>query len=178
MAFPTFYNPVISGKLRMSAPRDNRLITWYLLLKDEWLPAQWTRLKDWFSAVRAEPHLFWQTPQVRYGGIAVGVLVAVWFLAGLARMLEPANAREMQPQATTATFHVLCTNPDCKHHFLVERKFGFDDFPVQCPRCKQKTGQHAVRCVSTLCGGKYVAPIEMDGELRCPECGAVLGSAR
>ena len=61
----------------MPPPERNRLVTWYLLVKDEWLPAQRRRLEEWWSAVRAEPRLAWATPQVRYGVFGLGIVAAV-----------------------------------------------------------------------------------------------------
>jgi hypothetical protein len=159
-------------------PRQrNRLITWYLLLRDEWLPTQWEGLKTWCSAVRAEPILAWQTPKVRYAAFGLAVFLGIWVLLWALSLLAPAGAEEMQSRAKTANFHVVCSNPECKRHFLIKRKFGFDDFPVQCPYCKRETGKHAVRCTSATCRGRYVIPIEVDDELRCSECGAILGPA-
>lgn len=161
----------------MPAPERNRLNTWYVLIKEEWLPAQVTRVKAWISAAREEPALVWQTPQVRYAVMGVGALVAVWILIFLFSLLEPPGAKNAQPRAKTATFHVVCGNRDCGHHFLIERKFGFDDFPVECPKCGQETARHAMRCHSEDCGGRYVIAQEEDGQLRCAECGASLGPA-
>jgi len=115
--------------------------------------------------------LVWQTPAIRYATYAVGgiILVSVfgWF-AGLLAPPPPAGARA---EATTADFHVVCTNPSCGIHFAVRRPFGFDDFPVRCPKCKQETGFPARRCVSKTCNGKWVVPEKVDGVLRCPICG-------
>jgi len=159
-------------------PRDrNRIVAWYLLLKDEWLPGQRQKLGEWARACREEPVLIWETPQVRWGVICVSgllaVLLVVWFVGWMVPDL-PASAK---PQAKTANFHVVCTNPACKHHFLIERKFGFDHFPVVCPRCKEKTGQLGLRCHSEKCGGKYVAAVKRGDRLICTECGADLGPA-
>ena len=159
-------------------PRERRrLVTWYLLAKEEWLPAQWERVKEWTSVVRAEPALVWETPAVRYTAFALAVLLGVWLLVWAVSLLEPPGAAEMQAGNSTVGFHVVCSNRECGRHFMITREEDFDDFPVQCPFCKQKTGQHAMRCLSPTCQGTYVIPIEVDGELRCSECGAVLGKA-
>lgn len=159
-------------------PRDrNRLVSWYLLLKDEWLPAQRQRLGEWAQACREEPTLIWQTPQVRWTVIAAvgltAILVAAWFIEWVAPGAPPSAG----PLAKTATFHVVCTNPDCKQHFLIERRFNFDGFPVLCPRCHNKTAQRALRCSSAQCGGRHVAVAERGGRFICTECGADLGPA-
>ena len=68
----------------MPPPDQNRLVAWFLLIKDEWLPSQKERLWAWCAAARAEPYLIWQTPQVRYGTILAGALAAIlsiiWFV--------------------------------------------------------------------------------------------------
>ena len=161
----------------MPPPQRNRFINWDLLLKDEWLPGQGRRMVDWSQAVREEPRLIWQTPQVRYMVYGLGILVGVWALMSVVSALEPAPPKGAQSRARTADIHVVCTNPECRHHFLIKREFGFDRFPVVCPRCKQKSGQRAVRCFSKGCGGKYVVPVESGGRLYCSQCGTDLGEA-
>ncbi|MCP4249103.1 MAG: hypothetical protein GY778_18830 [bacterium] len=160
----------------MPPPRQSRLIAWYLLLKDEWIPAQWRGLSAWGQAAREEPRLIWETPQVRYAVYGIGVLIGVGVLVWLASALGPPQ-KDVQPRAKTADFHVICLDDDCGHHFLINRKFGFDRFPVTCPRCEGQTGHRAQRCHSRACAGRYVAPIESDGEFICASCGADLGRA-
>ncbi|MHC4092136.1 MAG: hypothetical protein ACYSVY_18005 [Planctomycetota bacterium] len=161
----------------MPPPERNRLITWYLLLKDEWLPAQRQRLADWSQAVREEPRLVWQTPQIRYTVYGLGGLAALWALLWALSLLQPAPPKGARPRANTANIHVVCSNPECKHHFVILRKFGFDNFPVACPRCEQEKGRRAMRCFSSTCDRKLVAPVESDSRLHCSECGADLGAA-
>lgn len=161
----------------MPPPQRSRLVEWVMLLKDEWLPSQRARLVAWYEAVRAEPVLIWQTPTIRYGVYGLGGLLAVWLLVWALSLLEPPAPAEVRARARTANFHVVCTNPDCGNHFMIAREFGFKKFPVECPQCHQRTGQRAMRCNSRACRGRFVAIIEIDGELRCRECGAVLGPA-
>jgi len=161
----------------MPPPPPNRFIAWYLLVKDEWWPSQRQRLGDWFAAVREEPVLIWQTPQIRYTVYGLGALAGVMVLVWGTSLLEPVVPQGVQPRTRTANFHVVCSNPDCSHQFVIIRKFRFDDFPVACPQCEQETGRRAVRCGSPTCRRRYVAPIESDGRLHCSACGADLGEA-
>jgi hypothetical protein len=92
-------------------------------------------------------------------------------VSGLIGLMAPAVPEGAQPEAKTADFHVVCTNPDCGHHFLIHEKFGFHRFPVVCPACGQKTGAEARRCFSETCRGRWVAPREVNGKLQCPVCG-------
>lgn len=151
---------------------DNRLIYWFFLIKDEWLPSQRRRLGEWFTACRAEPSLIWQTPQVRYSVYGLGGLAAVLCVITLVHTITPPPPANARPRATTATFHVVCSEPECDHHFMVERKFSFKKFPLQCPKCQKQTGQSAMRCFSETCKGKYVLPKERDGKRYCSECSA------
>lgn len=133
-----------------------------------------TRLGDWKDAVREEPVLIWQTTAIRYSVYAIaGCLGLSAILWGLSLFHPPQAA----PPAKTADFHVLCTNPSCGRHFVINRKFNFDDFPVPCPVCKQKTGQQAMRCSSKQCGGQWVVPKTTQDRLRCPICAEDLGKA-
>ena len=161
----------------MPQTQRNRLIEWFALLKEEWLPSQRARMADWCEACREEPILIWRTPTIRYGVYGLGGLAGVWFLAWGMSLLEPAPVKDARPRADTANYHVVCGNPDCGHHFMITRKFGFNKFPVECVRCNQSSGRRATRCNSPACRGQYVAMLESDGEIRCGECGAVLGQA-
>ncbi len=159
----------------MRPQEPNRWVAWYLLVKEEWLPARRRALREWWSAVRQEPRLAWQTPQVRYGAAILGVILLAVLATSLVDALAlppPANAR---PQATTANFHVVCSDPECGHHFLIERKFGFSRFPVECPKCHKPSGERAARCHSSTCGGRYVATAEKEEQRYCPRCGTRLG---
>ena len=161
----------------MPPPDRSRLIAWYLLIKDEWLPAQRQKLGEWWSAVREEPRLLWDTPQVVYGLIGLGGLVVILVAVSLLNAFTPPPPANARPEATTANFHVVCSRSECLHHFMIERNFGFDDFPVECPRCHHQTGQLALRCRSNTCGGRYVPTIEKDGQLHCRICDNALGPA-
>ncbi len=161
----------------MPVPQRSRLVEWFVLVKDEWLPSQRARLVAWGEAVREEPYLICQTPAIRYGVYGLGSLLAVWVLVWTVSLLEPAPVKNARPRATTAAYDVVCTDPTCGHHFMINRKFGFKKFPVECSKCRQRTGQRARRCSSPACSGGFVAPTEVEDQLRCPECDAVLGPA-
>lgn len=142
----------------------------------EWLPTVRVRFNEWVEACREEPALVWQTPVVRYATYTLGGIVLAFTLLGVVDLFAPGGP-EPVPRARTADFHVVCSDPACGYHFVISRKFRFDSFPVQCPKCKQLTGQQARRCNSELCGGRWVAPQIVDGYFRCPHCHAVLGVA-
>lgn len=161
----------------MPAPQRSRIVEWFALVKDEWLPAQRANLTAWGEAVREEPQLIWQTPAIRYGVYGTASLLAVLILVWTVNLLEPAPVKGARPRAKTAAYDVVCSEPSCGHHFMIDRKFGFKRFPVECSKCRQRTGQRARRCNSPACSGGFVVPIEVDDQLRCPECDGVLGPA-
>lgn len=161
----------------MPSSKPNRLIEWYLLFKDEWLPAQGQHWREWWSAVKEEPGLAWETPALRYGVYGSVGLALLLMLSSLAAFITPPPPADARPQATTASFHVVCSKTDCRKHFLIERKFGFHKFPVPCPQCQGKTGLRGLRCASEECGGRYVGVREDKDRLVCTQCGEALAAA-
>ena len=144
----------------------------YRVAFKEWRDTAKTRLGEWKDAVREEPALIWQTTAIRYTVYALGGFMALFSVLWLLSLFQPA---EVRPPARTADFHVLCTNRACGRHFVINRKFNFDDFPVVCPECQQKTGYQAMRCTSKQCGGRWVISKAQAGDYRCSQCGEFLG---
>ena len=116
--------------------------------------------------------LIWQTPAIRYSAYGLTALLGVWVLSWGIGLVQPAKTA---PPAATADFHVFCTDGSCGHHFVINKGFDFDDFPVVCPKCKKRSGQRAMRCVSKTCRRRWVVPKIKDDEYRCPDCDAYLG---
>ncbi len=154
----------------MAREDPNRLAEWLLVLREQ-VPVVRQRFENWLAAVREEPVLIWETTAVRYSAYATGGLLLVWLTIGLAGMLAPPPPANAKPTATTADFHVICADARCGHHFVINRKFGFRRFPVNCPTCGRKTGARARRCSSQSCRGRWVAPHQSDAALSCPVCG-------
>ena len=157
----------------MAQEKPNRLVEWLLLLRSQ-IPIMRDRAADWLDAVKAEPILIWQTPAVRYATYGVGGVVLVWIAVSAANLFVFAPPVGAKPEATTADFHVVCSNPGCGAHFVTHREFGFGKFPVECPRCERETGIAARPCPSPTCRGRWVAPMTVDGKLQCPRCGKPL----
>jgi hypothetical protein len=154
----------------MAQQKPNRIAEWILLLRQNY-PVARQHLAEWVVACREQPRLFWETTAVRYAACLVGGLVGVWLISTLVGWFVPPPPPTARPAATTADYHVICTNPRCDSHFVIHRKFGFRGFPVECPRCRQQTGVSARRCLSEQCRGQWVAPVQSHGKLKCPECG-------
>lgn len=158
----------------MPAPERNQWLEAWEATRER-ADAAREQIRQWWEDVRQEPSLFWQTVAIRYIAYALVGLAGVATLRTVVGALQPPDAGVFQPRATTANFDVICYNPDCGKHFVIKRKFRFHKFPVTCPFCKQKTGQHALRCSSDTCRGKLVITVEEEDTIYCTECDAVLG---
>lgn len=161
-----------SAPFPMAQEKPNRLVEWLMLARTQ-TPVLHERLAIWWTAVREEPRLAWETTAVRYVVYVIGAVVLWRTVAWGIWFISPPPPPDAKPQATTADFHVLCTEPRCGTHFVIHRAFGFDDFPVECPQCKQRTGQAARLCNSPTCDGRWVVPFLRDGTKTCPYCGSV-----
>ena len=154
----------------MAREDPNRFAEWVVLLREQ-VPVVRRHLAAWAKACREEPRLIWQTSAVRYATYCLAGLIVVWGVLGVADIVAPPRPAAARPEATTADYHVICSNPECGYHFVVRRRFGFKKFPVRCPKCEQKTGEQARRCNSKTCQGRWVAPVRIDGVMVCPRCG-------
>jgi len=158
----------------MAQERPNRLVEWYLAAR-EWAPTVPQRAREWGETVRAEPALIWQTPAVRYSAWAAGVILALTLATLLPDWIAPPPPADARPESREADFHVMCSDAACGHHFMITRKKSFDSFPLECPKCEQRTGVHARQCWSDACAGRWIAPIDVERSLRCPVCGREVG---
>ena len=134
------------------------------------IPILREHLENWIQAVRTEPRLLWETVALRYTVYVLAGMIAMWACLGVAHSIAPPLAADTAP-ATTADFHVVCTRPECGHHWVINRELGFDDFPIVCPKCQNRTGAEARRCNSKQCGGRWVSPTWRDCVRVCPRCG-------
>ena len=157
----------------MAQERPSRLAEWLMLVRKQ-MPVVREHFAAWVEAVREEPRLAWETSAVRYAVYALAGVVLVWLATSMTGWLAPPPPPSARPTATTADFHVVCSDPNCGYHFVIHRKFGFRDFPVECPQCKRGTGVSARRCNSPSCNGRWAAPSQAEKGLQCPHCGAKL----
>ncbi len=139
----------------------------------EGIPATKARLREWYDTCRDEPILFWHTPAIRYMTYGIVAIVGALTISWFADLWAP-NV-EVKDQATTTDHRVICTNDECTKMFVIDRPFGFDDFPVTCPKCSKETGQSAHRCNSKSCNGRWVIRRAQDERYACPHCSADLG---
>ena len=151
----------------------NRLVELYLAFREWWptVPALWA---DWCEQVKENPRLILETPAVRVCAIVIAGLLAIYFIGGFVDFVTPAPLADARPRAKTADFHVICTNEECSHHFVIKRKFSFKDFPVKCSMCGLETGQQALRCRSRECRGRYVPVVRRKDGVYCTKCGRKL----
>ncbi len=157
----------------MAQERPNRLVEWVMLIRKN-VPILREQARDWALEVRDEPRLLWEAAAIRYVAYGVVAVFLVWGVTFAVGMLTPPPPAGARAQATTADYHVICSDPSCGYHFVIQREFGFHGFPIQCPMCKKQAGASARRCNSSSCGGRWVAPVESNGKMKCPACAAVL----
>lgn len=153
----------------MAQERPNRLAEWVLLVRRH-APVVKQQFADWLDACKQEPRLIWETAAIRYTTYLVTGMIVVQVVLSSVTAFQPPLPPSAKAAATTADFHVLCTNPACVTHFVIHRRFGFDDFPVQCPRCNRETGQAARQCLSNKCRGTWVVPVKKSSGSQCPYC--------
>lgn len=153
----------------MAYEGPNRLGEWYEALREQ-VPVVRKGFSDWREQVREEPSLIWQTPAVRYVVYGVGAAITLWVVTFAIALITPPPPKGARAQATTADFHVVCTESGCGHHFVMHRDFGFDDFPVKCGECGKLSGYSARPCNSAKCGGRWVAPVVTETGKSCPKC--------
>ncbi len=156
----------------MAEEKPNRLTDLVLIVREQ-APVLRRRLSEWFENCKEEPYLIWETAAVRYGTYAFAAIIVLWGCSFAKNMLSTPLPADAQALSSTGDFPVLCSDESCGQHFIINRAFGFDDFPVTCPQCQQLSGQAARRCMSSTCNGQWVAPVETDGVMRCPDCGAL-----
>ncbi len=154
----------------MAQEDPNRLVEWLLLVREQ-APVVRERFGIWIAEVREEPRLIWESPAFRYATYGLVAVILAWGAMGVADMIAPPAPLSAGPIATTADFHVVCSRELCGQHFVIHKKFGFRKFPVVCPKCQQPSGLKARRCGSQACRGRWVAPEEIGGMLKCPRCG-------
>lgn len=127
------------------------------------------RLVQWVRQVRAEPQLLWTTPSARYATYAILIVIGLFAASRLSAAIFVGG--ESGGPAKTADFHVLCNNPECGYHWVIKKEFGFDDFPVTCPKCKKESGLRAIKCNSKTCHGRWVIVGEDEKGRFCSRCG-------
>ncbi len=159
----------------MPVEKESR-VTQAIMIVREWIPTVRPRVEAWVEACRAEPVLIWHTPAVRCGVYLLLALIAIFCVTFFIGLFAPGGPEPI-PQAETADFHVVCSDPECGAHFVIKREFEFRDFPVPCPKCDKLTGLWALRCSSEECRGRWVIPQIVGEQRKCPHCGQLLGEA-
>lgn len=154
----------------MAQEKPSRLLELVHLLRKQG-PLARQHAVELLAAVQENPRLIWEVAAVRYATYLVAGLILAWGVSAIAHSFAPPLPPGAKTLATTADFHVICSRPECGEHFVIHRPFGFHDFPVPCPKCKQTSGQPARRCSSEKCNGRWVLPAKSDAGSVCPICG-------
>lgn len=108
------------------------------------LPGRWRTLRE---DIRQDPSRFWQSPLVRVPAyVLLGAVLLVSLSYGI-RALTPGGTLAVHERPTaTATLYVACTNPECRATYRTQQLMDFDDWPLECEKCGQKTVYRAQRC--------------------------------
>ena len=157
----------------MAQERPNRLVELVALVRKN-APILREQARDWISEVREEPRLLWEASAIRYLTYGIGAILSIWLVISVVETLTPPPPAGARPESTIADYHVVCSDPACGYHFVVQREFGYRGFPIQCAKCAKQAGVSARRCNSSTCLGRWVAPVEVHGASRCPDCGAAM----
>jgi len=128
------------------------------------LPGQW---RAWRTDLRGDPGLLWRSSVLRIAGFVLLIVVALIAIDWLVTALTPGGAQGSRETATPlATLYVACADPECRAHYTVQKPMDFDDWPLTCNQCGQKTIYRAQRC--PVCGHWCALPAGQS--LECPFC--------
>jgi hypothetical protein len=133
------------------------------------LPSRWTDLRE---QIRQDPKALLQTHAARALLFGLGAAVVLAVFLGVVEGLAPAPSGQVGQPSRVGTFQIACTDEECGHRWALTERLDFDDWPVRCPRCGQRTGYRLVRCPDPDCGKWGPAQVDESGRRTCPHCGA------
>lgn len=93
-------------------------------------------------------------------GVAV-LLAGVWLARGGAAMFSTPKTERL----------LLCGSADCANEFKAQLPVKFQDYPVKCPKCSQRTAFVLTRCWK--CDAPYALDMKRPLD-KCPKCGCDL----
>lgn len=153
----------------MAQEKPGRISEWAHAVREH-LPELGEKLRHGAHVVRENPGIVLHHPGFRYGVYAVAALVLLWGASWAADAIAPPKPAGVTEGPALLDYRVICTNADCGYEFVLKRERGFRSFPVECVKCKQKTGRHAQLCTSSTCKSRWVVPDVRDGMRLCPYC--------
>ncbi|MBK9118205.1 MAG: hypothetical protein IPM18_01190 [Phycisphaerales bacterium] len=126
-------------------------------------PQRW---RDWRTRYREDPGIFWHGPIPRLAGLIILALLAFFLVQWLIDGLAPPGDRNRSATAQTAVLYTICNNPACGVSGQTQQALNFNDWPITCTSCSQKTTYRATRCSDCR---RWVAFLNgMPGA--CPTC--------
>lgn len=152
----------------MAQEKPNKLAEWLSIVREQ-SPTWREAVRRWAAHVMEDPSLIWQNAVVRYVTYGLAGIVLLVTVNTIMRAVSPPVPQSAKPEAVTADYHVICTAGNCGHHFVINRRFGFNGFPVTCSQCEKETGSQAIKCPQMTCQ-RWVVPIETETGRYCPEC--------
>lgn len=140
-----------------------------------WLPTAPQQFRRFVEEAREDPRALLRSPAFRVGAILGCGLVVALILHGVGQWVAP--SADMGSPAELVPVTVRCTGQGCKlakERTTIKIERDFDDWPAECPRCKQRTLYPVVRCHNSKCRQWVIPRIKDDGSWRCPKCGSRL----
>lgn len=152
----------------MAQEKPNKLAEWMEIVREQ-SPTWKDAVRTWVAQVAENPAQIWQNTVIRYSVLAIGGIMLLLIIDTGLKAVTPPIPEGAKEQAVTADYHVICTQASCGSHFVINRRFGFNRFPVTCNKCEMESGAKAVKCPRSTCQ-KWVAPIKEDDQSFCPYC--------
>jgi len=138
----------------------------------EGIPLLPYRIREFVRKAKENPVEAAKHPAVWGTGGVIGAILVALFIGWLGGLFVPSVEGEAGEGVSSeqALFRVQCINRDCGHGWNITEKADYDNWPIRCPQCRQKTGHRLYRCPNPECN-KWVVPTEgPDGHRICPAC--------
>ncbi len=125
------------------------------------------RLRELRERFRDDPGALVHSPVTRVVVVAILGIAALLAAGWLVRGLAPGGTTAVNEDATSwSVLYVACTNPNCLATATIHRERSFNEWPVVCETCKEKSAYRAQTCPN--CERSYA--VEPGKPNTCPHC--------
>jgi hypothetical protein len=109
--------------------------------------------------------------RILLAAFGLGLILAA---VGLYYLLRPVELLDLTGKHPCV---VLCTNEECQYMGVLYLEIGSTEFPVVCPKCKQRSCHKVWECREPDCRERFLLR-GPEPDLRCPACGSLrIGTA-